>query len=152
MKSLNKLKENYSYEDMLNYMLFYDSKLSTNDKLNQYILKVLRGIQKIRKTIYPIQSNDKLDPFLVLDQITLWVQKQIKHYQLINNTNGNNNGNTNVNGNNANGNNGNGNSKSSNLNSSHSNGKLNRNNTSQSFNEPFLSDTPINWINLIDSK
>lgn len=70
---------------MLNYMLFYDSKLSTNDKLNQYILKVLRGIQKIRKTIYPIQSNDKLDPFLVLDQITLWVQKQIKHYQLLNN-------------------------------------------------------------------
>lgn len=122
MKSLNKLKENYSYEDMLNYMLFYDSKLSTNDKLNQYILKVLRGIQKIRKTIYPIQSNDKLDPFLVLDQITLWVQKQIKHYQQINNTNGNANSNSN------------GNSKSSNLNRSHSNTKLNRNNTSQSFN------------------
>lgn len=87
MKSLDKLKQNYSYEDMLNYILFYDSKLSTNDKLNQYILKVLRGIQKIRKTIYPIQSNDKLDPFLVLDHITVWVQKQIKHYQ---NNNGNN--------------------------------------------------------------
>ena len=91
---------------MLNYMLFYDSKLSTNDKLNQYILKVLRGIQKIRKTIYPIQSNDKLDPFLVLDQITLWVQKQIKHSQ---NNNMNNNS------------------------SSHNN-KLNKNNTSQSLN------------------
>ena len=90
---------------MLNYMLFYDSKLSTNDKLNQYILKVLRGIQKIRKTIYPIQSNDKLDPFLVLDQITLWVQKQIKHSQ-----------NNNMN------------------NSSSHNNKLNKNNTSQSLN------------------
>lgn len=68
---------------MLNYILYYDNKLSTNDKLNQYILKILRGIQKIRKTIYPIQSNDKLDPFLVLDQITMWVEKQIKHYQLV---------------------------------------------------------------------
>lgn len=138
MKSLNKLKENYSYEDMLNYILFYDSKLSTNDKLNQYILKVLRGIQKIRKTIYPIQSNDKLDPFLVLDQIAVWVQKQIKHYQQINNGNNNSNGNSNGNGNNNNGNgnnnnNGNGN-KNSNINNSPSNSKLNRNNTSQSFN------------------
>ena len=125
MKSLNKLKENYSYEDMLNYILFYDSKLSTNDKLNQYILKVLRGIQKIRKTIYPIQSNDKLDPFLVLDQIAVWVQKQIKHYQQISNSNNSNNG--------GNNNNGNGN-KNSNINNSPSNSKLNRNNTSQSFN------------------
>lgn len=57
---------------------------------------MLRGIQKIRKTIYPIQSNDKLDPFLVLDQITSWVEKQIKYYQQINNNNTNNtNNNTN---------------------------------------------------------
>lgn len=123
MKSLNKLKENYSYEDMLNYILFYDSKLSTNDKLNQYILKVLRGIQKIRKTIYPIQSNDKLDPFLVLDQITIWVQKQIKHYQQLNNSNNGGGNSNNVN-------------KNSNINNSPSNNnsKFNRNSTSQSFN------------------
>lgn len=86
---------------MLNYILFYDDKLSTNDKLNHYILKILRGIQKIRKTIYPLQSNDKLDPFLVMDQITGWVEKQIKHYQVITTTTTTNN-NYNHNNNNAN--------------------------------------------------
>lgn len=58
---------------MLNYIVFYDSKLSTNDKLNDYILKILRGIQKIRRVIFPMQSNDKLDPFMVLERIENWV-------------------------------------------------------------------------------
>jgi hypothetical protein len=43
--------------------------MSTNDKLNDYILKVLRGIQKIRRLIFPLQGNDKLDPFIVMDKI-----------------------------------------------------------------------------------
>jgi hypothetical protein len=66
MKNFNKLKENYAYEDMLNYIVFYDAKLSTNDKLNHNMLKILRGIQKIRRIIFPMQSNEKLDPFIVL--------------------------------------------------------------------------------------
>jgi hypothetical protein len=42
---------------MLLYKVFYDDKLSTNDKRNDYILKILRGIQKIRRMIFPMQSN-----------------------------------------------------------------------------------------------
>ena len=78
MKNFNKLKENYAYEDMLHYIVFYDQKLSTNDKLNDYILKILRGIQKIRRVIFPMQSNDKLDPFVVLEKIENWVEKKVK--------------------------------------------------------------------------
>ena len=63
---------------MLNYIVFYDSKMSTNDKLNDYILKVLRGIQKIRRIIFPMQSNEKLDPFGVLENIENWVEKKVK--------------------------------------------------------------------------
>jgi hypothetical protein len=45
---------------MIEYIVYYKDKLSTNDKLNDYILKILRGIQKIRRIIFPLQSNDKL--------------------------------------------------------------------------------------------
>ncbi len=58
--------------------MFYESKLSTNDKLNDYILKVLRGIQKIRRIIFPMQSNEKLDPFIVLERIENWVERRAK--------------------------------------------------------------------------
>jgi hypothetical protein len=51
---------------MLKYIVDYQNKHSTNDKLNDYILKILRGIQKIRRTIFPLQSNEKIDPFFVL--------------------------------------------------------------------------------------
>ncbi len=63
---------------MLQYVVFYEAKLSTNDKLNAYILKILRGVQKIRRLIYPMQSNEKLDPFLVMERIEGWVQGRIK--------------------------------------------------------------------------
>lgn len=42
---------------MIQYIVFYKDKLSTNDKLNDYILKILRGIQKIRRVIFPMQAN-----------------------------------------------------------------------------------------------
>lgn len=63
---------------MLQYIVFHDSKLSTNDKLNDYILKILRGIQKIRRIIFPLQNNEKLDPFVVLERIETWVDKRVK--------------------------------------------------------------------------
>jgi hypothetical protein len=63
---------------MLQYIVFYDTKLSTNDKLNDYILKILRGIQKIRRMVFPIQTNDKLDPFVVLERIENWIEKKVK--------------------------------------------------------------------------
>ena len=56
--------------------------MSTNDKLNDYILKILRGIQKIRRMIFPMQSNEKLDPFLVLDKIEGWVERRLKEKAL----------------------------------------------------------------------
>ena len=42
---------------MVKYIVDYDKKYSTNQKLNDYLFKVLRGIQKLRRTIYPEQCN-----------------------------------------------------------------------------------------------
>jgi len=47
------LSENYSYEEMVKYIVDHGKKYSTNEKLNDYMFKVLRGIQKLRRTIYP---------------------------------------------------------------------------------------------------
>jgi hypothetical protein len=70
---------------MLQYIVFYDNKMSTNDKLNDYILKVLRGIQKIRRMIFPMQSNEKIDPFVVLDKIEAWTGARLRDQDRIRN-------------------------------------------------------------------
>jgi poly-D-alanine transfer protein DltD len=57
LKTLGGLSENYSYEEMVRYIVDYGKKLSTNQKLNDYLFKVLRGIQKLRRTLYPEQCN-----------------------------------------------------------------------------------------------
>jgi len=68
---------------MLQYIVFYDEKISTNDKLNDYILKVLRGIQKIRRMIFPMQSNERIDPFIVLEKIEKWTNARLKEQERI---------------------------------------------------------------------
>lgn len=57
LRVLGGLSENYSYEEMVKYIVDHDKKFSTNEKLNDYLFKVLRGIQKLRRTIHPEQCN-----------------------------------------------------------------------------------------------
>lgn len=63
---------------MVKYMVEYEKKFSTDQKLNDYLFKVLRGIQKLRRTIYPEQCNEKLDPLLALDKIEKWVKLRVE--------------------------------------------------------------------------
>lgn len=42
---------------MVKYVVEYNRKFSTDQKLNEFLFKVLRGIQKLRRTIYPDQCN-----------------------------------------------------------------------------------------------
>ena len=51
------LQIHYQYEDMLEYIVEFDKKFSTDGKVNEYLIKVLRGIQRIRKILFPKQNN-----------------------------------------------------------------------------------------------
>lgn len=68
---------------MLKYIVEYNKKYSTDQKLNDYLFKVLRGIQKLRRTIYPEQCNEKLDPLATLDRIEKWVKFRVQVPNLI---------------------------------------------------------------------
>lgn len=57
MRVFGNLQENYSYDSMLKYIVDYGKKYSTNEKLNDHLFKVLRGVQKIKRVIYPEQCN-----------------------------------------------------------------------------------------------
>ena len=43
------------------------------------MIKVLRGIQRIRKIIFPKQNNEKLDPFFILEKVEKYIK--MKAYQ-----------------------------------------------------------------------
>jgi len=38
---------------MLEYIVAYKIKFSTDQKVNDYLIKILRGIQRIRKILFP---------------------------------------------------------------------------------------------------
>lgn len=57
LKNLGLLQTHYQYEDMLEYIVSFEKKFSTEGKVNEYLIKVLRGIQRIRKIIFPKQNN-----------------------------------------------------------------------------------------------
>jgi hypothetical protein len=69
MKCLGNLTENYSYEDMLKYIVDYGKKYCTNEKLNDFLFKVLRGVQKIKRVLWPDQCNEKLDALATMEKI-----------------------------------------------------------------------------------
>jgi hypothetical protein len=48
---------------MLGYIIDYGKKFSTDEKLNDYTRKILRGIQRVRRILFPSQINDKLNPY-----------------------------------------------------------------------------------------
>jgi len=54
---------------MLRYMVDHSKNFSTNEKLNDFLFKVLRGVQKIKRVIYPDQCNEKLDALATIDRI-----------------------------------------------------------------------------------
>ena len=74
MKCTGNLAENYSYEEMLRYVFEHKRRYSTDDKLNEFLFKVLRGVQKIKREIAPDQCNDKLDALAALEQVEKWVK------------------------------------------------------------------------------
>lgn len=57
MKALGHFKQDYNYKEMLEYIVNYCKKFNSNGKLNEYIIKILRGIQKLRRVVFPKQSN-----------------------------------------------------------------------------------------------
>jgi hypothetical protein len=63
---------------MVRYIVDHGKKYSTNEKLNDYLFKVLRGIQKLRRTIYPEQCNEKLDPLATLERLEKWMKMRIE--------------------------------------------------------------------------
>lgn len=63
---------------MVRYIVDHGKKYSTNEKLNDYLFKVLRGIQKLRRTIYPEQCNEKLDPLVTLERLEKWMKMRIE--------------------------------------------------------------------------
>lgn len=62
---------------MLNYIVVFREKLSTNDKVNDYLIKVLRGIQRIRKILFPKQNNEKLDPIDLLEKLESYIKSKV---------------------------------------------------------------------------
>ena len=54
---------------MLKYIVEYGKKYSSHDKLNDYLFKVLRGIQKLRRIIWPQLCNEKLDPLATIESL-----------------------------------------------------------------------------------
>lgn len=38
---------------MLEYIVVFKNKFSTDTKVNDYLIKILRGIQRIRKILFP---------------------------------------------------------------------------------------------------
>jgi hypothetical protein len=53
MKSRGYLQTTYGYEEMLEYITVFKKKFSTNEKVNEYLIKLLRGIHRIRKMLFP---------------------------------------------------------------------------------------------------
>lgn len=53
MKNLGYLQASYEYEEMLEYIVVFKNKFSTDTKVNDYLIKILRGIQRIRKILFP---------------------------------------------------------------------------------------------------
>lgn len=62
---------------MLKYIVDYGKKYSTNEKLNDYLFKVLRGVQKIKRVIYPDQCNEKLDALATMERIEKWIKIKV---------------------------------------------------------------------------
>lgn len=60
MKNIGYLQTNYGYEQMLEHIVVFENKLSTDSKVNDYLIKILRGIQRIRKILFPrtISNSD----------------------------------------------------------------------------------------------
>lgn len=54
---------------MLKYITQYNKLLSTNDKLNEFLLKIFRSIYRLRMVAFPGQCNDKLDPIRTIERI-----------------------------------------------------------------------------------
>lgn len=53
MKNIGYLQGNYEYEKMLEHIVVFESKFSTDSKVNDYLIKILRGVQRIRKILFP---------------------------------------------------------------------------------------------------
>ncbi len=66
---------------MLKYMVDHSKNFSTNDKINDFLFKVLRGVQKIKRVIYPDQCNEKLDALATIDRIEKWIKIKVSQYQ-----------------------------------------------------------------------
>ena len=62
---------------MLDYVVAFREKTSTNDKVNDYLIKVLRGIMRIRKILFPKQNNEKLDPLDLLEKLESYVKSKV---------------------------------------------------------------------------
>lgn len=78
LKTIGCLNENYSYEEMIRCIGQYERTYSTDDKLNDYLFKVLGGVQKLKRTIYPDLCVGKLDPISTLDKIEKWIKMRIE--------------------------------------------------------------------------
>lgn len=58
MRSVGYLQGSYEYEKMLEYIVVFENKFSNNSKVNDYLIKILRGIQRIRKILFPKTSSN----------------------------------------------------------------------------------------------
>ena len=53
MKNLGMIKGDYCYSDMIDYILFYKESLSSEHKVYEYLIKLLRGVERIRNILMP---------------------------------------------------------------------------------------------------
>ena len=84
MQNLGLMKGSYEYTEMLDYIVVYREKLSTDHKVYEYLIKVLRGIEKIRKILFPRidylendKKNKKQEPVLFLEQLEKYIKAKV---------------------------------------------------------------------------
>lgn len=71
---------------MLEYIVAYKIKFSSDQKVNDYLIKILRGIQRIRKILFPKTISNtgeaiKMDPLFILEKLEKYVK--CKMYQIL---------------------------------------------------------------------
>ena len=78
MKSLGHFEGSYDYEQMLDNIRIFRDKFSTEHKVNNYLIKVLRRVDRIRKIVFPriyyqhdtlLEIKRSKDPMLFLEKL-----------------------------------------------------------------------------------
>lgn len=87
MRNIGYLQGNYEYEKMLEHIVVFENKFSTDSKVNDYLIKILRGVQRIRKILFPktvSNSDDRkeiMDPMYILDKLEKYMKSKVYQIQ-----------------------------------------------------------------------